>query len=175
MVEEVWKPAKGYEDKYLVSNYDNILSLNYKGKGKSKLLSKRIDKDGYRYISFYNGIGKGKNFKIHRLVAELFIPNPNHYSIVNHKDLNKSNNFVDNLEWCTSYYNNHYNGQMARKIEHAIRTQGKKVRCLETGEVFRSIHAAAKSIGEYPSTMSHVCHKDKGFTHAKGFHFEFVE
>lgn len=59
--------------------------------------------------------GKAKKIKMHRLVAETFIPNPNNYPCVNHKDENKLNNCVDNLEWCTYSYNNSYNNCHIRR------------------------------------------------------------
>jgi hypothetical protein len=60
---------------------------------------------GYEYVTLINTNGR-KHFQIHRLVAIAFIPNPNNYQIVNHKDNNPTNNNVDNLEWCTNIYNN---------------------------------------------------------------------
>ena len=94
---------------YKVSNLGNIYSLYT-----NKELSKVTRKDGYQYVS----LSKNKSSKlklIHRLVAEAFIENPNMLPEVNHKDENKHNNIVTNLEWCTSSYNKRYgNGRKAR-------------------------------------------------------------
>lgn len=75
-------------------------------------------------IRLYNEPQKGKWYKIHRLVAMSFIENPNNYPEVNHKDENKENNRVDNLEWCDSYYNNNYGTKILRVTE--------KNKCCET-------------------------------------------
>lgn len=104
MEKEIWKDIIGYEGLYQVSNLGRIKSLPRKTKnqfGKKELIMKQIyDKYGYKVISI-----KGKTKKVHRIVAEAFLKNINNYPIVNHKDGNKANNKVDNLEWCTNKYN----------------------------------------------------------------------
>lgn len=74
----------------------------------AKFLATNIDKGGYRYITIKVNNKNYKSFKIHRLVANAFIDNPNNYPCINHKDENKENNNVDNLEWCDVKYNNGY-------------------------------------------------------------------
>ena len=101
-MEEIWKDIEGYEGLYQISNLGNVKSLNYM-KTKAEQLLKLDDDRGYKKITL-----KGKKFKVHRLVAKAFIPNPNDYPCVNHKDENHGNNCVDNLEWCTYEYNNNY-------------------------------------------------------------------
>lgn len=98
-MEEIWKDIEGYEGKYQVSNTGEVKSLNYRGSGKTKLLRQTADKDGYKCVIFCKN-GKVKGYKVHRLVAIAFIPNPNSLPIINHKDEDKTNNCVDNLEWC---------------------------------------------------------------------------
>lgn len=116
MNKEIWKPIKGYEELYEVSNLGNVRSLttiiNCKGaKGidthirNGKVLSKAIGTTGY-YIVVLSRNSKTKQVRIHRLVAEAFLDNPNNYPCVNHIDGNKLNNNVDNLEWCTHSHNN---------------------------------------------------------------------
>lgn len=74
-----------------------------------KFLRIHFDSSGYRHVTLYNGTKRSrKTFKVHRLVARAFIPNPNNLEEVNHKDENKSNNNVWNLEWCTRKYNCEY-------------------------------------------------------------------
>ena len=97
---EEWKPVENYEDLYWVSNLGNV-----KNKRKDKKLS--INLDGY-YVVNLSKNGKSKIFTVHRLVAQAFIPNPDNLPQVNHKDENKLNNNVDNLEWCNSNYNHNY-------------------------------------------------------------------
>jgi hypothetical protein len=132
MIEEVWKDIKGYEGLYQVSNLGRVKSLERTIKHKTcyggfyhvkgKILKPKIDKDGY----FRIGLKKDKIKKyyfIHRLVAITFINNPNNFLQVNHKDENKRNNQVNNLEWCNSKYNINYgNG-----IKKSALTRSKKI------------------------------------------------
>lgn len=104
-MQEIWKDIKGYEGKYQVSNYGRVKSLNYRNTGKEQLMKPTLQTNGYLYFSLCK---PNKKFLIHRLVAEAFIPNPNNLPCVNHKDEDKTNNHVDNLEWCTHLYNINY-------------------------------------------------------------------
>jgi hypothetical protein len=97
---EIWKDVLGFEDRYKVSNLGNLYS-----KYKNKILLPCIDKDGYKYITLYSGKGFHKFFRMNRMVAINFIPNPKNLPQVNHKDHIKDNNSVNNLEWCEDYEN----------------------------------------------------------------------
>lgn len=110
-MDEIYKDIKGYEGKYQVSNLGNVKSLHYNNTNKEKVLKTTLHKDGYLFVS----LGHDKTKSIHRLVAETFIPNPDNMPIVNHKDENKQNNSVDNLEWCSYKYNSNY-GTNAERI-----------------------------------------------------------
>jgi len=103
-MEEVWKKVKGYED-YLISNFGNVKSLKF---GKEKILKDRYKK-GYKEVVLYTENKKPKYFSIHRLVALNFIENNNNNNtIINHKDCNKSNNHIYNLEWCSNKGNTNH-------------------------------------------------------------------
>ena len=112
---EIWKDIKGYEGLYQISNLGRVKSLKRKIKNfynyyyhKEKILKLCINKKtGYVYVCL-NKNNKGKVMVVHRLVAETFISNIDKLPYVNHKDENKQNNCVDNLEWCTAKYNANY-------------------------------------------------------------------
>lgn len=104
LLNEEWKDIKGYEGHYQVSNYGRIKSFAINKGMYVKILKYVPDKDGYNRIGIYNK-GKMKNFSVHRLVAKAFIYNPNNYPVVNHINGIKTDNRVNNLEWCTIKHN----------------------------------------------------------------------
>ena len=119
---EIWKDILGYEGLYQVSSYGRIKSLSRKrnnGLDKTIILKENINNKGYKRINLHKN-KKMKSYLVHRLVAQAFIPNPNNYPIINHKDENPSNNHVSNLEWCTYKYNNNY-GTKGEKISKALK------------------------------------------------------
>ena len=97
---EIWKDCKGYEGKYQVSNFGRVWNVN-----NQKYLKPWISKGGYYLVNLMSKNGKIKHELIHRLVAIAFIDNPCNYPQVNHKDEDKTNNCVDNLEWCSRQQN----------------------------------------------------------------------
>lgn len=122
---EIWKPIKDYEGLYEVSNYGKIKSLPHKWVGfgknincktKQKIRITKVAKTGYEQVVLFKD-GTSKTFLVHRLVAEAFLPNPNNYPCINHKDENPSNNCVWNLEWCTFSYNINY-GNRKEKVKY---------------------------------------------------------
>ena len=97
---EIWKPIKGYEGLYEVSNLGRVKSV-----ARNMIRKTYIKKDkGYEIIMLCKN-GRGKNHSVHRLVAEAFIPNPYGKREINHKDYNRANNNVANLEWVTRVEN----------------------------------------------------------------------
>lgn len=111
LVNEYFANLKGYEDIYMISNYGTIKSTDRYVKNKNgyrkiygKILKARVDKYGYLRIGLMKN-KKQKHYLVHRLVAETFIPNPDKFPIINHKDGNKLNNHISNLEWCNQSYN----------------------------------------------------------------------
>jgi hypothetical protein len=111
---EIWKPVKGYEGLYKVSNMGRIKSVERYMKNHSKLQlvpekikSPQDNGHGYLWVQLCKN-SKCSYRYVHRLVAEAFIPNPDNKPQVNHLDYNKQNNCVDNLEWVTAKENNEY-------------------------------------------------------------------
>lgn len=127
-MKEIWKDIKGYKGLYQISNLGNVKSLKrniklsnqygakFKKRVDEKILKQSINKYGYCSVILSKN-NKNKWFSIHRLVALNFIPNPNNYKCVNHKDENKQNNNVENLEWCTYKYNNNYGNRINKVRE----------------------------------------------------------
>lgn len=115
-MEEVWKDVEGYEGLYQVSNKGNVKSLNYHKTKKEKVLKHFIGIDGYLRVSLCKN-KTIKRFLVHRLVSNAFLPNPHNFPCVNHKDENKQNNVVSNLEWCTHKYNTNYGTSIARRAK----------------------------------------------------------
>lgn len=161
-----WKDIEGYEGLYQVSNTGKVRSLNYNKTGQKKILKLGIEKRGYKHVTLYKN-NKRKIFKVHRLVAQAFISNPNNYPCVNHKDENPSNNHVSNLEFCTVAYNNSYGTRLERmsaknkgrklskehkqklseaqigKYAGAKNPAARKVMCLNNGMIFDTVKEAA--------------------------------
>lgn len=96
---------KGYEGLYSIDDQGNIYSLKNTSSRRKRKIKPFINNSGYLRVGLYDLNGKRKGHYIHRLVAETFISNPNKLPIVNHKDGNKQNNHVSNLEWCTQSEN----------------------------------------------------------------------
>ena len=112
---EEFKDIKGYEGLYQVSSLGRVKSLGNNKTKKEKILKLIEHSQGYLIVNLYKE-GKRKTIKIHRLVAEAFIDNPNNYPIINHKDENPSNNNVENLEWCNHKYNVNYGTCQHRRV-----------------------------------------------------------
>lgn len=112
---EEWKPIEGFEGLYEVSNMGRIRSLNYKCRREIHIM-KTNDARPYTTVGVHLN-GKCVNLLVHREVAKAFIPNPGNLPQVNHKDEDKRNNRVDNLEWCDAKYNVNYGTGLQRLAE----------------------------------------------------------
>lgn len=141
------KDIKGYENLYSIDEAGNVFSYR-----SNRYLKWHDDGNGYQYVE----LCKNKHRvckKVHRLVAEHFLPNPNNFSDVNHKDENKMNNTVENLEWCSTKYNNNYGTRTKRVTKSNLNNPSfsKEVIATDksTGEekIFPSVREAARFCG----------------------------
>ena len=113
---EEWRDVVGYEGLYMVSNCGRVKSLKFSNGKREKIMKLSDRGNGYLRVSLSKD-GESKHYNVHRLVAIAFIPNPDNLPYVNHKDECKTNNNVDNLEWCTVEYNNTYGTAKERQAE----------------------------------------------------------
>ena len=160
--QEEWRDIKGFERLYQVSNMGRVRSLSRivrAGKNKQrrtngKVLTPWKTKHGYLHV----GLGRGERESVHRLVAMTFIPNPKNYPDVNHKDENKANNVVSNLEWCNHSYNALYGTCQERLRKHKntpVEMVDKTTH--EVLAVFESMKVAMRETGVNKVTISMVC------------------
>ena len=156
MIEE-WRDVVGFEGYYKVSNLGRVLGLKRKYSGEH-LMHPAIDAIGYEVVCLRKP-GYKVNKKVHRLVAEAFITNPDNLPCVNHKDEVKSNNCVDNLEWCTHRYNNVY-GTRLQRVVNTVKKNGGRVQSEETRQKIREKALGRKHSDATRSKMS-VGHKGK--------------
>lgn len=186
MGEEIWKDIPGYEGFYQVSSLGRVKGLDtylinkygkrYFKRGRILKLTRWTYKrscpkhPGFTVMLYKDR--RAKRFTVHRLVALAFIPNPENKPQINHKDGDRTNNSVDNLEWVTQSEN----------ILHSVYVLGnpthfpkRAVRCIETGQIFPSLMSAARSLGLSDcGTISEVASGKPHCHTAKGYHWEFV-
>lgn len=140
-----WKPISGYEGLYEVSDTGMVRSRK---SDHYRLLKQKYNRFTGYYAVDLRKDGKCKTCSVHRLVAMAFLPNPDGLPYVNHKDEDKTNNSVENLEWCTSEYNNLYSSYKRRKRVDAYTVDG------ELLATFESEHVAAEMLGVTKSAIS---------------------
>ena len=182
-MDEIWKDVKDYEGLYQISNYGRVKRLskqkrNYNINTKKydtiilpdKIVTPQLNQYGYYRIGLTKN-GKRKCHSVHKLVAQAFIPNPENKPQINHKDENKQNNYVENLEWCTAKYNINYGTRNKRTGQK----QMKPILCVETGVIYESLSEASKSMELSMGNISCVCRHRKWFKTAGGYHWEYVE
>lgn len=147
---EIWKDVC---DGYKVSNYGRVLSLaktTIRGRKYDKILSASKKDNGYYTVSI-----NGNNEYVHRLVAKAFIDNPNNLNEINHKDEDKSNNRVDNLEWCTKSYNVSYSKSIKIKIYNGTETIYNSVseaaikNNVSASAIYNCLYGKSKTCGGY--------------------------
>lgn len=182
---EIWKTIKDTNGKYSVSNlgnvrrnehYTEVIANGTIAHYKERLLKGYKDKEGYLVYSICNAHGKTFTKKGHRLVAEAFIPNPENLPFINHKDENRQNNNVENLEWCTIQYNNNY-GTRKEKLR---KTSGIRVAQYTIDgkliKIWNSLSEASQSFGcKTTANIRRVCKGLKGRNTYRGFIWRYVD
>ena len=193
---ETYRKINGFS-RYEVSNTGKIKRLAYIEKYLHRhheeiIMKPTYDKDGYLLCSMTGDDGKRHTMKVHRLVAQAFIPNPKNLLQVNHKDENKSNNNVENLEWISNSDNQRWGTcglrkSMAMKKLHKdglFDSNKKKILCVEKDIIFQSINDASRwlqenNITNNPATKgitSNIAYVCKGaYKSAYGFTWKYVD
>lgn len=143
---EHWRPIDGFSGAYQVSDMGNVRSMDYLHTGRIQNLAPAKSSNGYLSVMLFRD-GRHKRCSVHTLVAEAFIEGKSDGMEVNHKNGDKMDNRVLNLEWCTKSEN----------VQHAVSILGRRVRpviCVETGEAFPSIIAAGRATGMDSSSIA---------------------
>ena len=182
---EIWRDIKGYEGVYQISNMGNVKSLGNNKSRKEKVLKLAKNTNGYLKVNLYKD-GKQKNYLIHRLVAESFIPKVEGKTHVDHIDSNRQNNNVNNLRWCTIVENNNFDlyrkhmSEAKKGEKHhmygktgALHNRSKIVLCIETGKIYGSTMEAGRETGINQSSISAVCNSRR--KSAGGYHWKYVD
>ena len=194
MIEE-WKDIKDFEGQYRISNLGRVKSVarivTYKNTNQTgiefegcKICKERILKTyirgGYEHIGLKRG-SKNLNYAVHRLVAEYFIANPDNLPIINHKDENKLNNRVDNLEWCDVKYNANY-GTRNERIAEKLKEKPEfyiPVLCYDLNNNFVKSYESATQAGAElkvsPSGITACCKMYEGRASAAGFKWKYAK
>ena len=156
------KDIVGYEGLYAITRDGRVWSYRNNKFLKPGLVG------GYHQVNLCKE-EKKKRYYIHRLVAEAFIPNLDNLPQVNHKDECKSNNCVENLEWCDAKYNNNY----GTHTERSVKKRSKPIYCEELDRTFNGMAQAARELGLNQGNISRCC---KGiYKTTGGYHFRYAE
>ena len=177
-MEEIWKDIKGYEGLYQVSNLGRIKRVLFKNNKttiiKEKILKYTVKNNGYCKVNLYKN-NKQKTYHIHRLVAEAFIPNRDNSLEINHKDGNKKNNCINNLEWITHKEN----------IQHGVKTglitnidKAKNVlqfdKSMNQIGQYNSVKEVARKLGYDATSIAGCCRSKKYCKTAYGYIWRYA-
>lgn len=166
MIKEEWKDIPNYEGLYQISNKGII--KNKKG----NIIKSRIDHKGYAMIDLSKNNIK-HTYKVHRLVAMAFIPNPNNYLEINHIDENKSNNTISNLEWCSHKYNVNYGTQKKRaSIKMSLKVNQYDLNN-NLIKIWDSMIEASRCLNIDRRSIFHCCKHKKWCKTAGGYKWEY--
>ncbi len=173
MENEIWKPIKGYEGLYEAGTNGLIRNAQTK-----EIKAMRLNKDGYYLVELYKGNVR-KHKKVHRLIAETFIPKEEWNECINHKDEVKTNNSLDNLEFCTFSYNSTYGTAQKRsalsRINHPLRSK-KILQINEKGEVMNEWCSIAEAYRQTKICRTNIIKCLKGLrNHAGGYQWKYKE
>ena len=162
---EIWKDIEGFEGLYQVSNLGRVKSLNYNHTKKEKILKLQLHGTGYLLVVLYKE-SKGKIYQVHRLVVQAFIPNLENKPQVNHKDEDKTNNKVENLEWTTRKENCNYR----TRNERIAKSQSRPIYGINIKTNERIEFPSTREAGRSGFDHSHIvdCLKGKRKSH-KGY------
>ena len=172
-MEKLWKEIPDTGGKYLISTDGKVMAISRRVKfgnvfrwTKTNIRTARKKENGYLELEIL-----GKHHYIHRLVAEAFIPNPDNLPCINHKDENKENNSVENLEWCDYSYNANYGTRTKRAKKKQFGDRFVVIN-LDTGEVYKTPKDASRATGIHNDSISRVC-KGKSKT-AGGYRWRYL-
>lgn len=172
---EIWKDIPGYDNLYQVSNMGRVKSLNYNRTRKEKLLMFSKDKYGYLRVTISKE-GVKKYVQVHRLVCEAFLQNPFNLPQVNHRNEDKTDNRIENLEYCDAKYNINYGMAIERRSKALINNpkRSKKILCVETVVVYPSTMEIERQFGFYHNQISGCCKGKYGYKTVGNYHWQYV-
>jgi hypothetical protein len=160
--EVIVRDINGYEGLYSIDIFGNVINLK-----NNREVKQQKNKFGYMSVSLYKD-KEQKQYRVHRLIAETFIPNPQNKEQVNHIDGIKTHNVVWNLEWTTSKENN------IHASDTGLVHKARKVKIVETGEIYNSLGSCARAINGNAGDISRCIHSRGTKTH-KGYTFREVK
>jgi len=155
----MWKDIQGYEKLYQISNFGRVKSLNYNHTRKEQILKPHKDKGGYLRVDLCKD-GKRNGKLIHRLVAQMFLENPNNLPCINHKSEDKTDNSVNNIEYCDYKYNNNYGTHQERcakaRLNHPKLSKKVNQYSLDGKTFIQSFHSAMEIQRQLGFANTHI-------------------